>query len=82
MYKHRASRVVVALGALSLAALALTACGDDADDSSSSSGTVKLGFMGDLTGENKQLGNWMYDALKLRDTWTTRLVRGLRWSPL
>jgi hypothetical protein len=32
--------------------------------------------------ENKQLGNWMYDALKLRDTWTTRLVRGLRWSPL
>ena len=32
--------------------------------------------------ENKQLGNWMYDALLLRDTWTTRLVRGLRWSPL
>jgi hypothetical protein len=32
--------------------------------------------------DNKQLGNWMYDALKLRDTWTTRLVRGLRWSPL
>ena len=32
--------------------------------------------------ENKQLGNWMYDALQLRDTWTTRLVRGLRWSPL
>jgi hypothetical protein len=32
--------------------------------------------------ENKQLGNWMYDALALRDTWTTRLVRGLRWSPL
>jgi hypothetical protein len=32
--------------------------------------------------ENKQLGKRMYDALKLRDTWTTRLVRGLRWSPL
>jgi hypothetical protein len=32
--------------------------------------------------DNKQLGNWMYDALQLRDTWTTRLVRGLRWSPL
>jgi hypothetical protein len=32
--------------------------------------------------ENKQLGSWMYDALKLRDTWTTRLVRSLTWSPL
>ena len=32
--------------------------------------------------DNKQLGNWMYDALQFHDTWTTRLVRGLRWSPL
>ncbi|GMU77974.1 MAG: hypothetical protein AMXMBFR46_07710 [Acidimicrobiia bacterium] len=32
--------------------------------------------------ENKQLGSWMYDALKLRDTWTTRLVRCLSWSPV
>ncbi len=32
--------------------------------------------------DNKQIGSWMYDALKLRDTWTTRLVRSLRWSPL
>ena len=32
--------------------------------------------------DNKQIGSWMYDALKLRDTWTTRLVRSLPWSPL
>lgn len=32
--------------------------------------------------ENKQLGNWMYDALALRDTWTTRIVRSFAWSPL
>jgi hypothetical protein len=32
--------------------------------------------------ENKQLGSWMYDALKLRDSWTTRLVRSLPWSPI
>jgi hypothetical protein len=32
--------------------------------------------------DNKQIGSWMYDALKLRDTWTTRLVRSVRWSPL
>jgi hypothetical protein len=26
-------------------------------------------------------GTWMADALKLRDTWTSRLVRSLPWSP-
>lgn len=26
-------------------------------------------------------GTWLYDALKLRDTWTSRLVRSLSWSP-
>src|SRR6478752_8096713 len=64
MYKNRGTRVAVALGALSLAALSLTACGSDSN-SSSSSDTVKLGFMGDLTGENKQLGININNGAKL-----------------
>ena len=30
----------------------------------------------------KKLGSWMYDALNVRDHWTTRLVRCAPWSPL
>ncbi len=30
----------------------------------------------------KQPGQWMYDALKLRDQWQSRLLRAARWSPL
>ena len=30
----------------------------------------------------KKLGSWMFDALKVRDHWTTRLVRCASWSPL
>jgi hypothetical protein len=44
------------------------------------------GLLGLVTKEfprdNKQLGSWMFDALKLRDHWTTRLVRCAPWSPL
>jgi hypothetical protein len=27
-------------------------------------------------------GMWMYDGLKLRDTWTSRLLRSVPWSPI
>ncbi len=27
-------------------------------------------------------GSWMYEGLKLRDTWTSRLVRTVPWSPI
>jgi hypothetical protein len=27
-------------------------------------------------------GQWMHEALQLRDTWTSRLVRTLPWSPI
>jgi hypothetical protein len=27
-------------------------------------------------------GTWMYDALDLRDQWTSRLLRTSSWSPL
>ena len=27
-------------------------------------------------------GQWMYEALGLRDTWTSRLVRTVSWSPI
>jgi len=30
----------------------------------------------------KKLGSWMFDALKVRDHWTTRLARCASWSPL
>jgi hypothetical protein len=36
----------------------------------------------DIPRENKQLGTWMHEALAVRDTWTTRLVRSTPWSPL
>jgi hypothetical protein len=30
----------------------------------------------------KQMGTWMWEALAVRDRWTTRLVRSARWSPV
>ena len=27
-------------------------------------------------------GSWMFEGLKLRDTWTSRLVRSVSWSPI
>lgn len=39
-------------------------------------------FVNDIPREHKQLGTWMHEALKLRDRWTTRLVRCAPWSPL
>jgi hypothetical protein len=32
--------------------------------------------------EDIKPGTWMYDALKLRDTWTSRLLRSVPWSPM
>ena len=32
--------------------------------------------------ERKQPGEWMHDALAVRDRWTTRLVRCTSWSPM
>jgi hypothetical protein len=29
-----------------------------------------------------QPGTWLYDALKVRDTWRSRLVRTVAWSPM
>src|SRR5947209_7869961 len=26
-------------------------------------------------------GTWLFDALKLRDRWTSRLIRSVSWSP-
>ena len=57
-------RGIVAVAALGLAAFSLAACGDD-DGGSADSSTVKLGFMGDLTGENKQLGININNGAKL-----------------
>ncbi|ONH58881.1 hypothetical protein CcI49_19355 [Frankia sp. CcI49] len=31
--------------------------------------------------ESIKPGSWLHDSLKLRDTWTSRLVRTLPWSP-
>ena len=32
--------------------------------------------------EHRAPGTWMYDALDLRDQWTSRLLRTSAWSPL
>ena len=32
--------------------------------------------------EFKQMGTWMWEALGVRDRWTTRLVRCATWSPI
>jgi hypothetical protein len=39
-------------------------------------------LLNDIPRDNKKLGTWMHEALKLRDRWTTRLVRCASWSPL
>ena len=36
----------------------------------------------EIPGEYKQIGSWMWDALSVRDRWTTRLVRSATWSPI
>jgi len=35
----------------------------------------------DAPRESRRPGTWLYDALALRDRWTTRLVRCTNWSP-
>jgi hypothetical protein len=35
-----------------------------------------------IPAEYREPGTWMYDALDLRDQWTTRLLRSSAWSPL
>jgi hypothetical protein len=32
--------------------------------------------------EYRQMGTWMWEALAVRDRWTTRLVRSAPWSPI
>ena len=32
--------------------------------------------------EYKQMGTWMWEALAVRDEWTTRLARSATWSPV
>ena len=36
----------------------------------------------EIPGEYKQIGSWMWDALGVRDRWTTRLLRSATWSPI
>jgi hypothetical protein len=36
----------------------------------------------EIPGEYKQIGSWMWDALAVRDRWTTRLLRSATWSPI
>jgi hypothetical protein len=36
----------------------------------------------EIPGEYKQIGSWMWDALSVRDRWTTRLLRSATWSPI
>jgi hypothetical protein len=36
----------------------------------------------EIPGEYKQIGSWMWDALAVRDRWTTRLLRSAIWSPI
>lgn len=35
-----------------------------------------------LPRQMKEPGTWMHDALEVRDTWTSRLLRTSEWSPL
>jgi branched-chain amino acid transport system substrate-binding protein len=58
------SRAGALLAVVGLVALSVVAAGDD-DDSGGSDGSVKVGFMGDLTGENKQLGINIRNGAKL-----------------
>ena len=69
------SATVRSIALLGAASLALAACGGSSSSSSTSTGgsasasgssaTVKIGFMGDLTGANKQLGINIRDGAKL-----------------
>lgn len=48
-------------------------------------GTAKAGadlLMMDIPRSAFEPGQWMYEALQLRDTWTSRLVRTVPWSPI
>jgi branched-chain amino acid transport system substrate-binding protein len=58
-------RLLAGAAVLAIGSFSLAACGSSGGSSDSSSGTVKLGFMGDLTGENKQLGINIDNGAKL-----------------
>lgn len=48
-------------------------------------GTAQAGadlLMMDIPRSAFEPGQWMYEALGLRDTWTSRLVRTVPWSPI
>jgi hypothetical protein len=47
----------------------------------SSEALVKL-LVYEIPKEHKQMGTWMWEALGVRDQWTTRLVRSATWSPV
>ena len=36
----------------------------------------------EISREKKEMNTWMLESLKVRDTWTTRLVRSATWSPI
>ena len=36
----------------------------------------------EIPAEYKKMGTWMWEALSVRDRWTTRLVRSVSWSPV
>ena len=57
-------RGVSAFAVIGLLALGTAACGDDSDSGDNTT-TVKLGFMGDLTGPNKALGINIRNGAKL-----------------
>lgn len=60
------ARRMTAVAAVAVASLGLAACGSDSEGDGGGSGeTVKIGFMGDLTGPNKQLGINILDGAKL-----------------
>jgi hypothetical protein len=44
-------------------------------------GLLKL-LLSEIAPEYRRQGTWMYDALELRDQWTSRLLRTSSWSPL
>ena len=39
-------------------------------------------FQSEIRPEYRRPGTWMYDALELRDQWSSRLLRTSSWSPL
>lgn len=63
---RRLARTMTAVAAIAAASLGLAACGGgDGGGASGSGETVKVGFMGDLTGPNKQLGINILNGAKL-----------------